>query len=81
MKIKLIYFAQLKETAGMSEQVMELECSVTMGEFVRDFLDQPVFKKYKGLPFLYAINGEFARPEDRIEEGATLAILPPVAGG
>lgn len=81
MKIKVMYFAQLREAAGMSEQTVELERPVTIGEFVRDFLDQPVFKKYKGLPFLYAINGELARLDERIVDGATLAILPPVAGG
>ena len=81
MKIKILYFAQLREAAGMSEQTMELEHPVTIAEFVRDFLDQPVFQKYQGLPFLYAINGEFAGRGEQLEEGSTLAILPPVAGG
>lgn len=81
MKVKMIYFAQLREAAGMEEQVVELEHPVTIDEFVRDILNRPAFKRYKGLPFLYAMNGEFARPEERIEDGATLAILPPVAGG
>ena len=81
MKIKVLYFAQLREAAGMSEQVMELEHPLTVGEFAREFLNQPVFQKLKGLPFLYALNGEFTGPEERIENGATLAILPPVAGG
>ena len=81
MKIKVMFFAQLAEVAGMDEKEVELEHSVTIREFTQDFLNQPVFQKYKRLPFLYAINEEFARPETRIEDGATLAILPPVAGG
>ena len=81
MKIKLLYFAQLREAAGVSEQTVEVARPVTIGEFVRDFLDQPVFEKCKGLPFLYALNGEFARPEQQIEDQATLVILPPAAGG
>lgn len=81
MKIKIMYFAQLAEAAGMDEQEVELEHPVTIREFTQDFLNQPVFQKYRRLPFLYAVNDEFVRPETRIEDGVTLAILPPVAGG
>lgn len=81
MKIKLLYFAQLREAAGVSEETVEFARPVTIGEFVRGILDQPAFEKCKGLPFLFALNGEFARPEQQIEDQATLVILPPVAGG
>jgi len=81
MKIKVMYFAQLAEAAGVSEQEVELNRSVTISEFIEDFLSRPVFQKCRQLPFLYAVNEEFAKPETRIEDGITLAILPPVAGG
>lgn len=81
MKIKIMYFAQLAEAVGMKEQEVELAHPVTIREFIQDFLNQPVFQKYKQLPFLYAINEEFVTPETQIENNTTLAILPPVAGG
>lgn len=81
MKIKVMYFAQLAEAAGMDEQEVELEHPVTIREFIEDLLNQPIFQKYRQFPFLYAVNEEFAKPETRIEDGITLAILPPVAGG
>lgn len=81
MKVKILYFAQLRDATGVGEQTVELDRPVSIKDFIRDFLQQPIFEKYKDLPFLYAINGEFAKPEQLIEERATLAILPPVAGG
>lgn len=81
MKIKLLYFAQLKDSAGVVEQTIEANGPVTIRDFMKDFLNRPVFEKVKDLNFLYAMNGEFAKPEQLIEDQATLAILPPVAGG
>lgn len=81
MKIKVMYFAQLAEAAGTDEQEVELKQPVTIHEFAQNLLSQPIFQKYRQLPFLYAVNEEFAKPETRIEDGIRLAILPPVAGG
>lgn len=81
MKIKILFFAQLREAAGVSEQMIELEHPVVLGEFIKDFLDQPRFKDYKNLPFRYAMNDEFIDADKIIEDQATIAIIPPVAGG
>ncbi|OGX07594.1 MAG: hypothetical protein A2Z88_08330 [Omnitrophica WOR_2 bacterium GWA2_47_8] len=81
MKIKLLYFAQLKDAAGVDEQTLEVNGPVTVREFMKVVLNRPMFEKFKNSSFLYAINGEFAKPEQLIENQATFAILPPVAGG
>ena len=81
MKIKLLYFAQLKDVAGVDEQTLEICGPVTVKDFAREFLSQPLFQRVKDLKFLYAVNGEFTEPDHLLEDQSTLAILPPVAGG
>lgn len=81
MKIKILYFAQLREAAGVSEQWFDLPQPVTVGEFVKKFLDQPRFEAYKNLPFRFAMNDEFVDADKMIENQSSVAIIPPVAGG
>lgn len=81
MQVKLLYFAQLREAAKMSEQMIVLERPVSVAEFVRGVLSRPEFAACRELPFRYAMNDEFVGPEQWVEDKAVLAILPPVAGG
>ncbi len=81
MQVRLLYFAQMKEAAQADEETLTVEVPVTVGELVLKILDQPKFKKLKGLPFRYAMNDEFVASEQAIEDRAVIAILPPVAGG
>lgn len=81
MQVKLLYFAQLRQAAKMSEQMIDLERPVSVGEFVRGVLARPEFEACRELPLRYAMNDEFVGPEQWVEDKAVLAILPPVAGG
>lgn len=81
MQVKLLYFAQLKESAQADEETITAEHPVTVGELVRKILAQPKFEKLKGLPCRYAMNDEFVEPEHHVGDRAVIAILPPVAGG
>ena len=81
MKIKMLFFAQLREAAGVSEQIVDLAHPIAIGKFVNNFLGQPRFAAYKDLPFRYAMNDEFVTAEKIIEDQATIAMIPPVAGG
>ncbi len=81
MKITMLFFAQLREAAGVSEQMVDLAHPITIGKFVKDFLDQPRFTAYRDLPFRYAMNDEFVDAGKMVEDHATIAMIPPVAGG
>ena len=81
MQVKLLYFAQLREAAKMSEQMVTLEQPVRVAEFVRGILAKPEFEACRALPFRYAMDDEFVGPDQWVEDKAVLAILPPVAGG
>lgn len=80
-RVKILYFAQLREAAGCGEETVELKQPMAVGVFVKDILNQPKFKASLDLRFRYAINDEFVDEETLIEKDATVAIIPPVAGG
>lgn len=81
IKIKVLYFAQLSEAAGVSEQVLERTRPLTVRELAQEILLQPQFESCRNLPFRYAVNDEFVDPETKIENHVTMAMIPPVAGG
>ena len=81
MKIQILFFAYLKETAGTGRLTAEFSGQQT----VRD-VKKWVAAQYPGLAnrmstVLVAINQEFAAEEDSIPDGADVAFFPPVSGG
>ena len=81
MRIKVLYFAQLREAAGRDGETLEFPRPVTAAELSAGLLARPEFFKYRDLAFRYAVNDEFVNPDRIIPEGAAVALIPPVAGG
>ena len=82
MQITFKLFATLMQylPAGASKNAVKLE--ITPGTTINQLIDQ--FKVPQSEVHLVLLNGLFLQEADRdrpIEEGDTLAIWPPVAGG
>jgi len=79
--IKVLFFATLKERAGVREATIEVE-PFTQVQDLRSLLSQrfPALAPLLGTA-LASINREFAFDEDRIPAGAEVAFFPPVSGG
>ncbi len=76
--IKVLYFANLKETAGT-----ETEQFNAAGQTVAQ-LKQLIADKYqiKGLDaVMTAVNEEFSDDDTMLSENDTVAFIPPVSGG
>lgn len=81
-RIKLLYFAALKERVGRESDDVELPPDVSRVADLERFL--PAFR-----PSLagalhavrIAVGDEFATPERELREGDVVALLPPVSGG
>ncbi|HVS30129.1 MAG TPA: MoaD/ThiS family protein [Thermoanaerobaculia bacterium] len=81
MKVRLLFFAVLRDIAGKSEA----ELSLAEGTRAADVW-QSMRRDYLALrdytqPPLIAINEEYASPETALRDGDELAFIPPVAGG
>lgn len=79
MKIRVLYFAGLRQQSGCSEEVVETRAPSA------DLLYQEI-KDKKGLGFSIdhlrvARNGGFCPSNATLEEGDVIAFMPPMAGG
>lgn len=79
--VKLLFFATLKERAGVSQAEIALPDSATVAD-----LKAELAVRYPGLaPFLasvlVSVNQNYAFNEDPIPQQAEIALFPPVSGG
>ena len=81
MKIKVLYFATFRDLTGLREEEINLPNTLTLADLKDHLVDlhSPI---EKGIPTaVFAINREFAFPEDVIHDGDEVAVFPPVSGG
>jgi molybdopterin synthase sulfur carrier subunit len=80
MKIKINYFASLREILGFMEEEFDVEEEITVGE-----LKHLIKKRHNKLSdkeqLLIAINGGFVHPKKKIMQDDIIALFPPVSGG
>jgi len=79
MKIKVKYFAMLRESAGKKEELIDLENSN-----IRDLFNQ-LNQKYRfsidDHHLAVAINGHYRNWDYLMSDGDEVVFIPPVAGG
>jgi len=76
--IKVLFFAHLKDHVGTSELSLEVE-NITVKE-LKQILEQKysiTFENY----IMIAVNEEYAHSDVKIQNGDTVALIPPVSGG
>ncbi len=82
MRVRVLYFAAVRDLVGVADEAIDLPASVRS---IRDFA---AFVETRS-PALagrldavrFARNEVFAVPDDAIDEGDVIALIPPVAGG
>jgi molybdopterin converting factor subunit 1 len=82
MRVRVLYFAAVRELAGVPEEVIDLPASVrSIGDFAA-FVEahRAGFAGRLGT-VRFARNETFAALADAIGEGDVIALIPPVAGG
>lgn len=75
---KILFFAHLRDAVG--QESVELDAN---GKTVAE-LKQIISEKYESVNLsnvMSAINEEFASNDEVIQEGDTVAFIPPVSGG
>jgi sulfur-carrier protein len=75
---KILFFAHLRDSAG-SESVELQAAGKTVAELKQLVGEQYGLQKLDAV--MTAINEEFAGDEEIIQEGDTIAFIPPVSGG
>ena len=81
MQIKVLFFATLKDRAGVPETVFDLPEPIPV-QRMKELLAERFPGLEEALPSsLISINREFAFDQDFVPAGAEVAIFPPVSGG
>lgn len=85
MKLKVLYFARLRERLGVAEETVELPGGMGMLAMLLDVLRARggvwAEELAAGKNFRMAVNQDMAGIEAPIEDGDEVAIFPPVTGG
>lgn len=79
MKVRVLYFAALREARGLSEEVVDTEARD--GRTLYNDLSRSHSLTIGVDSIRFAVNDEFVSFDHRINNGDVVAFLPPVAGG
>jgi molybdopterin synthase sulfur carrier subunit len=80
MKVKVLYFSQVKDKIGKNEEEIEFE-----GKTLKDLVDMLV-NKYPNIEdilkrSMFAVNESYETMDYNLQDNDTIAIIPPVSGG
>ncbi len=81
MRIKVLYFAQLRDIFGCDSQDLNVSEKISVGEVEEVLRRQAGPEKLRGLALNKAVNEEWAADDRILNENDTLVLLPPVSGG
>ncbi|HEX4999157.1 MAG TPA: molybdopterin converting factor subunit 1 [Terriglobia bacterium] len=81
MRVRLLFFATLKDIVGSREMAVTLPDGATVGDVLtRLEADYPRIQAYRPI-VLTAVNEEYTNEQAALAEGDELALFPPVSGG
>jgi MoaE-MoaD fusion protein len=81
MKIKVKFFAILRERVGAGEIAKEIPEGTTIAQLWKGLQEDYPKLAAPGFRLLYAVNQNYVTPEHILEDGDEVAIIPPVSGG
>jgi molybdopterin converting factor subunit 1 len=81
MKVRLLFFAVLRDITGRSEAEIEVEEGTRPADLWQSLRSAHIELAGYPTPPLTAINESYADPATLLREGDELAFIPPVAGG
>jgi len=81
MQIRVLYFATLRDRAGVREESLSIPAESTVSD-----LKQALGERHQSLgpaldSVLVSVNREYAFPGEQLADGDEVAIFPPVSGG
>jgi molybdopterin synthase catalytic subunit len=81
MHVTVLYFAAARERTGLASEPLELPAPSTAAQALEAiFARHPALLPLRGHLRL-AVDQEFAPADRALQEGAELALIPPVSGG
>jgi len=81
VRVKVLFFGQVRELTGLSEENGEISDGATLADLLESYIQR--YPRLAGFQasLVASRNQEFAAWETRITGGDEIAFLPPVSGG
>jgi molybdopterin converting factor subunit 1 len=81
MKVRVQFYAQLRDLAGTREQDVELPEGATVRDLLNEIYAQQPSLRAHDKSILIGVGVEFVDRSHGLKEGEEIAIMPPVQGG
>ncbi|HWO42856.1 MAG TPA: molybdopterin converting factor subunit 1 [Candidatus Eisenbacteria bacterium] len=81
MKVKVKFFAILRERAGVAEITKEVEEGSTVGDLWQNLQREFPKLAVPGIRLLYAVNRNYVSPAQVLKDSDEVVFIPPVSGG
>lgn len=82
MQLHITFFGVLKQDTGTKQHTLDVtDDTLTLREAVALLKQQYPVLEGRLATVAYAVNDEFARPDQTLHHGDRIALLPPVSGG
>ena len=79
--VKVLLFGAAADQAGTRQTELPVDNGATLGDLWLALADQhPGLTPMRDI-LAFAVNGEYARAENKVSPGDEVAVLPPVSGG
>ena len=80
MKVKVRYFASIRDRIGLEQEEVETPTGNTLGALYEE-LKATYGALGEWSRVLLAVNGVYVEPDQCLSEGDVVAVFPPVSGG
>ena len=81
MKVRVKFFAILRERAGTSEVAKEIAEGSTVAELWRQLQKDYPKLDVPGIRLLYAVNRDYVNMDQELNDRDEVVFIPPVSGG
>jgi molybdopterin converting factor subunit 1 len=81
MRIKVKFFAILRERAGTAEVIKEIGEGSTVSDLWQALQQDFPKLNVSGIRLLYAVNQNYVKPESQLNDQDEVVFIPPVSGG
>lgn len=81
MKVKVLFFAELREIFGEPTRFVEIRDGASIHEVVQGLNHESEDLALQKIPLIFAVNGDFESGERLLRDRDELALMIPMSGG
>jgi MoaE-MoaD fusion protein len=81
MRVRVLFFAALRERLQRTEASLDLNEGATVADLWAALCDQHQLLQESERAVSFAVNREYVRRDHRLSAGDEIALIPPVSGG